>query len=156
MKSFARRVLLLVTALFLVATAALAQSGQGSVEGTVIDSSGAVVPGIAVKLTNTATNLSFTVESNETGYFRFPVIPIGNYDLVAEGKSFAPYMQKGVGVTIGSKINLILTLGVANKQENVEVTGEMPVVETTRSSVSNTVSSRAISELPVNGRNFID
>src|SRR5690348_14393333 len=115
MKSITTRVLLFVTALLFVSAAAFAQSGQGSVEGTVIDSTGAVVPGIAVKVTNTATNQSFTTESNETGYFRFPVIPIGSYDLVAEGKSFAPFTQKAVGVTIGSKVNLIVTMGVANK-----------------------------------------
>jgi hypothetical protein len=130
--------------------------GQGSVEGTVADSTGAVVPGVTLKLTNEATGLSFTAASNEAGYFRFPVVPVGNYDLSAESKSFASFTQKGFAVTVGSKVNLPITMTPATQKEAVEVTGELPVVETTRSNVASTVSDRAISELPVNGRNFID
>src|SRR3954464_10127375 len=134
MKSYLR-VLLALVAVFVVTIGAVAQAGQGSVEGTVTDPSGAVVPGASLKLTNTATNLSFNAASNEAGYFRFPVVPVGSYDLVAEGKSFSTYNQKGVPVTVGSRVNLPITLGLKNKGETVEVTGELPIVETTRSTL---------------------
>jgi outer membrane receptor protein involved in Fe transport len=150
------RVLLVIIAILSVAIHAGAQAGQGSLEGTVLDASGAVIPGVTIKLTNTATNLGFSATSNEAGYFRFPVVPVGNYDLSAEGKSFAPFNQKGVPVTVGARVNVPITLGVANKGETVEVTGELPIVETTRSTLSETVNSAAVSNLPVNGRNFID
>ncbi len=150
------RVLVVLIAAFAFSIAALGQSGQGSVEGTITDASSAVVPNVTVKLTNTATGLGFTANSNDAGYFRFPVVPVGNYDLIAQGKSFAAFNQKNVTVTVGGKVNLPITLGVANKSETVEVTGELPVVETTRSTVSETVNSAAVTNLPVNGRNFID
>jgi hypothetical protein len=150
------RLFIALIAVVLVATCAFAQSGQGSVEGTVSDSSGAVVPSATLKLTNEATGLSFTTVSNEAGYFRFPVVPVGNYDLSAENKSFALYTQKGVQVTVGAKVNLPVALAVASQKDTVEVTGELPVIETTRSNVASTVSQRAVSELPVNGRNFLD
>jgi len=150
------RVLIVLMAIVLVAACAFAQSGQGSVEGTVTDSSGAVVPSAALKLTNEATGLSFTTASNETGYFRFPVVPVGTYDLTAESKSFAPYTQKGFPVTVGGKVNLPISLSLASQKESVEVTGEAPVVETTRTNVASAVSARSVSELPVNGRNFLD
>ena len=150
------RVLLALVATTMFAVSALAQAGQGSVEGTVTDPSGAVVPGVTLKLTNTATNVSFNGTTNDAGYFRFPVVPIGTYDLVAEAKSFAPYQQKGIPVTVGAKVNLPIAVGVSNKAESIEVTGELPIVETTRSTVSETVTSSAVTNLPVNGRNFID
>ncbi len=155
MKAHSRVLIALVIALF-ITTAAFAQGGQGSVEGTVTDASGAVIPGANLKLTNTATNLSFDATTNEAGYFRFPVLPVGNYDLVANGKSFSTVTQKGIPVTVGGKLNIPVTLGVANKNETVEVTGELPVVETTRSTLSETINSAAVNNLPVNGRNFID
>ena len=150
------RVLIALIAVVLVATCAVAQSAQGSLEGTVADSTGAVVPSVDLKLTNEATGQSLTAASNEAGYFRFPVVPVGTYDLTAESKTFANYTQKGVQVTVGSKVNLPITLAVAGQKEAVEVTGELPVIETTRSNVASTVSQRAVSNLPVNGRNFLD
>ncbi|MGZ4788020.1 MAG: TonB-dependent receptor [Terriglobales bacterium] len=150
------RVFIALIAVALVATCAVAQSAQGSLEGTVTDSSGAVLPSVTLKLTNEATGLSLTTASNEAGYFRFPVVPVGTYDLSADSKSFAAYTQKGVQVTVGSKLNLPVTLAVAGQKEAVEVTGELPIVETTRSNVASTIGQRAVSELPVNGRNFLD
>lgn len=155
MKAFLR-VLVALVAITTCAVSVLAQAGQGSVEGTVTDPSGAVVPGVNLKLTNTATNVSFNATTNEAGYFRFPVVPVGNYDLAAEAKSFATYERKGIPVTVGSKVNLPFALGVSNKTETVEVTSELPIVETTRSTLSQTVNAAAVTNLPVNGRNFID
>jgi len=72
----------LLTSLF--STVVFAQVGnQASVEGTVTDPSGAVVPNVAIKLTNTGTGIAFTGMTNDSGYFRFPVIPVGTYELTA-------------------------------------------------------------------------
>ena len=134
----------------------MAQAGvQASLEGTVTDPSGAVVSGAAVKLNNVDTGIGFTTASNDSGYFRFPVVPLGKYELTVDGKSFAPYTQRSIDLTVGAKVNLEIKLGVA-ASENVEVTSTAPIVETTRTSVSSTVDSASVSELPVNGRNFLD
>jgi outer membrane receptor protein involved in Fe transport len=148
---------LLCVLLTLLCTAAVAQVGnQASLEGTVTDSSGAVVPNAAIKLTNTGTGAVFSGTSNDSGYFRFPVIPIGSYDLTANRDGFAAYAAKNIDVAVGAKINIPIALAVAGQKETVVVTGDLPVVETTRTQVSSTVDDHAVSELPVNGRNFMD
>jgi len=75
----------------LLSAVVFAQVGnQASVEGIVTDPSGAMVPNVAIKLTNTGTGAALTGTSNESGYFRFPVIPVGTYELTAESSGFAP------------------------------------------------------------------
>ncbi|HYY69992.1 MAG TPA: carboxypeptidase-like regulatory domain-containing protein, partial [Terriglobales bacterium] len=151
------RVLVCLLAFLLASVVAAAQVGnQASVEGTVTDPSGAVVPDVAIQLTNTGTGAVFTGASNESGYFRFPVVPVGTYELTVQSSGFSPFVLKPVEVAVGAKLNLPVSLGVAGKKEAVEVTGEVPVVETTRTQVSSTVDAASVSDLPVNGRNFID
>jgi Carboxypeptidase regulatory-like domain/TonB dependent receptor len=135
----------------------LAQVGnQASVEGTITDPSGAVVPNVAIKLTNTGTGATFTGTSNESGYFRFPVIPVGTYELTAQSSGFAAYRLTAIDVVVGAKMNIPFSLTMARQQAAVVVTGEVPVVETTRTRVSSLVEERAVADLPVNGRNFMD
>ena len=139
----------------LMAIPALAQS-TGSIEGTVADPSGAVVARANLKATNTETGLVFETTSNEAGLFRFPFLPVGTYDLTAQAAGFGTLTRKAIGVTVGSKISLDLPMTVATQQANVEVTAEVPVVETTRSSVAATVDDKSVANLPTNGRNFMD
>src|SRR5581483_10246656 len=108
------------------------------------------------KLNNTGTGAGFTTVTSDTGYFRFPVIPVGTYELNASRAGFAAYTQKGIDVAVGAKVNLPIALAVAGQTQKIEVTAEQPVVETTRTQVSSTVDDRSVSELPVNGRNFMD
>ncbi|MBI1749894.1 MAG: TonB-dependent receptor [Acidobacteria bacterium] len=129
---------------------------QGSIEGTLLDQSGAAVPAATVAISNRATGVTFNTTSDESGLFRFPVLPIGKYDLKIEKSGFAVVTQKDIVVTVGSKINLTLKMPLAGQSATVTVTGETPLVETTRTSVSGTIADRAIASLPVNGRNFID
>ena len=144
--------------LFLVMVAVIsparAQSaGQGSIEGIVTDPSGAVVPATAVVVRDNSTAATFTATSDDHGFFRFLVLPVGTYDLRAERAGFVPLIQKDVLVTVGARINLLLTLAVAGKAESTEVLST-PLLESTRSQFSTTVESRSIADLPVNGRDF--
>ncbi len=139
------------------APAVLAQGGnQGSVEGTTLDQQGAAVPAVALELRNTATAVVLTSSSDQEGYFRFPVVPVGTYDLTAKKDGFNTLTQKGVTVTVGARLNLSVSLPVASHVSSVVVSGEIPLVETSRSQVSNTVDSQSVSNLPVLGRNFIN
>src|SRR5215468_5489945 len=128
----------------------------GSIEGTIIDPSSAVVAGALLKARNVHTSATFVAASNESGLFEFPVLPAGTYELTVNCAGFAALIQKDVLVTVDARINLVLTLSLASKEESIVVSGGTPIVETTRSRVSTTVDSRSISELPVNGRNFND
>jgi len=148
--------LLAVFALCLVlCSGALAQAGRGTVSGTVSDASGAVLTDSKITATNTATGETFTINSNSDGLFVFPLLPVGPYRIQGTHSGFGTFNQD-VQVTIGAKIDLKMTLPVATGSETVQVSAEAPVVETTRSSVSDTVGDRQIANLPTNGRNFLD
>ena len=134
----------------------LAQLGnEGSIEGTVIDASGAVIPGVMLCVKNAGTSDTFYTTTNELGMFRFPVLPVGSYELVAEHPGFASLIQKNVVVSIGAEINLTLTLLLATGREKVVVSGETPLLESIRSQVSTTVDARSVANLPLNGRTFL-
>ena len=134
---------------------AFAQASQGTVSGTTVDPSGAVLTGSKVTATNSATGETFNVTSNSDGLFVFPVLPVGNYKVEAAHSGFNT-LAENVQVTVGAKIDLKMSLPVATGNQVVEVTGEAPVVETTRTSESDTVSDHQIQNLPTNGRNFLD
>ena len=129
---------------------------QGSIEGTVTDPSGAVVPGATLTATNTATGISQATQSNAEGYYRFIALPVGSYDLTINKAGFAAQTRKGVDVSVGAKISLDIKLGVSTAEQTVNVTEETPLVETTRTQVSTTVDATSVRDLPVNGRNFLD
>lgn len=134
-----------------------AQSGnEGSIEGTVTDASGAVVPGVILKARNLSTSETTATTTNDLGIFRFLVLPAGTYEISADHPGFATLIHNGVTVTVGAKISLALTLRVATHLEKVVTVSETPLVEITRTHVSSAVDERSIDGLPVNGRNFLD
>ncbi len=153
-KRVATLVCLLV--LLLAASFGFAQSlAGGAIEGTVTDSSGAVVPGANLTARNLANGVEYRSTSSDAGLFTFPVLPVGTYEVTAEKQGFTQ-IKTTVNVTVGGKPNLPLVFKVAGSTQEVNVTSEAPLIETTRTQVSNTVNETAIKELPVNGRNFID
>jgi outer membrane receptor protein involved in Fe transport len=132
-----------------------AQSSNGSVSGTVTDDSGAALPGVTVTATNIGTNIARTDVSNSTGNYHIGLLPPGTYHLSAELSGFQTFKVDKVVVNVGTDagLNVKMKVGVA---ETVTVTASAPVIETSRSQVSSVVNEKAIQNLPVNGRNFID
>jgi hypothetical protein len=114
------------------------------------------VNGATLKLRNLATDFVFTATSDQAGNYIFPVVPVGTYEISAEKTGFAPAKQSKFQVQVGNTLSLPLVFRVAGSVESVQVTGEAPLIETTRTSVATNVNDRAIQELPVNGRNFLD
>ncbi len=135
---------------------AFAQSATGSIEGIVVDQSGAVLPGATITVTQPATGLTRTVVADDQGLFHAPLLPVGVYEVSADLQGFTPRKQSDIRLTIGATLSLRLELTLANVAEKVVVTAEQPVIETTRSQQSSTVNETAVQNLPVNGRNFID
>src|SRR5437899_6711550 len=140
----------------LIASCAWGQGNQASLEGTVLDQSGAVLAGVKLTATNTATGIRFVATSDSNGLFAFPVMPVGTYAIEAEHQGFTKLMQKDVQLTVGARLNLTLPMAVAGQSQSVTVTSETPIVETTRSQVSSSVDDVVIESLPTNGRNFIN
>src|SRR5438034_2940856 len=146
-------------ALILAAPAVLhAQSlaAGGAIEGTITDESGAVLPGVNVTIRNTGTGIVRDTHTDAAGVFRAPLLPVGTYEVTAALTGFATTKRPSLVLNIGSVLSIDVALKVAATQEEVTVTAEAPVIETARTQQSSTVNERAVSNLPVNGRNFID
>src|SRR5438874_9747372 len=154
--AFLRCSLAFLFAFFLVSPSARPQGNQGTIEGIVVDPSGAALPGAKLTGTNDATGIRFQTTSDSNGLFTFPVLPVGTYTIEVEHAGFAKLTQKNIALSVGARLNLSLSLSVAGQTQSVTVTDEPPIVETTRSQVSSTVNDVAIENLPTNGRNFIN
>jgi hypothetical protein len=144
------------TFFFSAAPAIRAQGNQAALEGRVVDPSGAGVADAKLTATNAATGIQFEASSDSEGLFTFPVLPVGTYTIEVARSGFSKLEQKGVVLNVGTRLNLTLALSVAGQTQSITVSGEPPIVETTRSQVSATVDAKAIDNLPTNGRNFIN
>ena len=129
--------------------------GGASLNGLVTDPSGAVVAGAKVTAQSPDTGLTRDTESTTAGFYLLR-LPVGTYDISVESKGFKKSETKGLTLGVGATVAVNFSLQVGVATESVDVTGEMPVVETTRTTVSTRVDSIAVADLPVNGRNFID
>lgn len=137
---------------------AQSQATTGNIEGRVLDPQGAVIPDVTVIATNTATGFEKSATADSEGNYRIILLPPGSYDVKTSAPSgFQAATYANVTVTVGGKTPLEISLSLAGAANvTVDVTTEAPVVETTRTSVSSTINERAIQNLPVNGRNYLD
>jgi outer membrane receptor protein involved in Fe transport len=151
-------VLLMSLTLMSASVFAQTQATSGDIEGRVLDPAGAVIPGVTVTATNQATGLEKSATTDEDGNYRIILLPPGSYDVKTSVPSgFRATNFTNVTVTVGGKTPLEIPLALSGTETViVDVTTEAPVVETARTSVSTTINERAIQNLPVNGRNYLD
>jgi outer membrane receptor protein involved in Fe transport len=140
--------------LVITATFTSAQTTTASFQGTVMDSSAAVLPGAQVTASNVETGLKRTTITNETGRFLLSELPPGSYEITVTLPGFETLVRKGMTLTIGQQANLNLSMNVGAVDQQVVVTGDAPIVETTQSAVAGVVEEKRITELPLNGRDF--
>ncbi len=150
--------LVAVTLMVLVPTVALAQSSvtTGQIYGTTKDPTGAVMPGVTVTATNVDTGFARSGVADTSGYYRLGNVPSGNYDVRSELAGFKSEVKRGIVVTLGSSVQVNFDLQVASVEEEIVVTAESPIVETTNPSVTAAVSDQQIQNLPLQGRDFTD
>lgn len=144
-----------ITILLLVSVCAFGQpvAGLGGISGVVRDASGAVVPGAQVVVANEAKGIRRSLETNEAGLFAAPALaPSSGYAVTVSKEGFAPFEAKTIEVLVGQNVSLNVMLQVAATATQVEVSEAAPIVEQTRTGVSQVVNSAQILELPVNGR----
>ena len=134
---------------------AQSQSTGGQIEGTVSDEAGGVLPGVAVTVRNQETGLTRDATTDGSGRFRVPLLPVGTYEVTVKGEGFATSQSKDLVLNIGQTLTVNVTLQVA-AADQILVTAEAPVIEVSRTQQASTVGERAVQNLPVNGRNFID
>ena len=126
------------------------------IAGTVHDASGAVIPGVQIKVTQTATGAVRTAVSNENGQYVFANLPLGPYVLEASQSGFTAYVQKGIVLQVDSNLTIDIPLKVGALGEEVTVEANLAQVETRSTSVGQVVDNLRVSEMPLNGRNPIE
>ncbi len=138
---------------YLFLSALYAADPTGTIAGTVLDPTGAVVATAKVTVTNTQTGLSREMQSASDGGFVFPLLPVGAYKLAVEATGFGRYQQTGLEVTADQSITLPVRLQLGSSTQTVEVTAGAAMVETRSGALSHVVNEKNIVELPLNGRN---
>ena len=152
-----RKLFLLVSLLPLLATLAQAQGAStGDLHVTVQDAKGAAVTNATVTVQDQAKAFSRSTTLNSNGEYRILSLPPGTYVVVVEASGFAKLTAKDVSVTVGQMADLPVALAVAGTQEVITVTSEAELVETQRTSSTDTIGQQRIDNLPINGRNYIN
>lgn len=147
-----------IVALTLLSAALQSQTeiGGASLNGTITDPSGAAVGGARITVKSPATGLTRTTSSTNAGLYSFSRLPVGAYELSVEMQGFKTLSRKGIDLGVGAVVTLDLRMELGAVSDTVSVTDEAPILEATRTTTSTSVSARAVADLPVNGRNFID
>src|SRR6058998_699229 len=131
-----------------------AQNFSAAISGVVHDTTGAVIPGVTVTAKHTESGLTRTVLTNENGNYRMPTLPVGAYEVSADIPGFKPLVRSGINLSVAQEIVLNLTLEVGTTAEQVTVTGEAPLVNTTLASTAGLITGEQLKDLPLNGRSF--
>ena len=130
-----------------------AQTSTGSIRGAIRDSSGAVVPDVAVTLTQVTTNVARSTVTNVDGRYVFPFLPPSTYRVEARKQGFGSFVRDNLVIDVNLAATVDINLQVGAAAQTVTVTAETPLLETSTSSLGEVVTSTQINELPTNGRN---
>ena len=145
-------VCLAVTTLLLLPTTLPAQGTGGRILGRIADPSGAVLAHVKVVATNEATGVSRDTDSNDSGDYSFPEVPVGVYSLSFELTGFKKDLRHSVSVDLNQVVTLNMVMQIGRAQEVVDVTAEAPLVDTTSTQLGAIMGSREVSNLPLNSR----
>ena len=133
----------------------MAQS-TAQLTGTVVDPSDAVIPGVKLVCKSIETGFTATASTNSAGLFRFPELPVGQYELTASHDGFATLARGGIELLTGQTLDVTLSLRLGQASQTVEVDERLPLVQSTTSEVQTSVDSRQMADLPLNGRNAFE
>lgn len=138
-----------------LSTSLLLGQATASFSGTISDKAGAVISGASVRVTSQATGLTRDVKTDDSGHYIVPLLPIGLYVLQVKAEGFGPVEQKDVRLQVDEQRELNFTLQPASVSTSVEVNATEVAVETSTPSLGQVITSEQVSELPLNGRNFV-
>jgi hypothetical protein len=131
-----------------------AASGTASMSGSVLDPSGAVMPGVDVEVRNVGTNTARNLQSNDVGRWEAIGLPPGDYEVKATKQGFATLLRKGITLSVGERALVDLTLQVSSTATTMTVDANTAVVETEKTDVSTVVNLTDVMNLPMNGRRW--
>ncbi|MBW8861444.1 MAG: TonB-dependent receptor [Acidobacteria bacterium] len=151
-----RKIAVFIVWALALSAAAFAQStaANGAIEGTILDTSGAVLPGVTVTITNVGTGAERSVTTNEKGLYRAPLLPLGKYRVVAELQGFKKFEQTDISLSVGQTATVNATLSVGTVSETITVSSsDMPALDIARIDVGHTMSDLEVHNLPLVARN---
>lgn len=151
----AGQLVILLAVLFSAPKAILAQLTTADILGTVTDATGAVVPNADVVLTNLGTNEKRTGTTNGSGDYTFTLLPVGHYSISVKAPGFEASITKDLSVEAGDRARDDVHLQLGSETTTIEVTASSPLLQADSATVSSTVTAKAVQDLPLNGRNFV-
>jgi len=147
--------LLLAAALFGLVPFAAAQT-TSTIRGRVTDKQGGAVGGAEVRVTGKDVAAEQTMQTNAAGEYQLPALVAGTYTLTVSKEGFRKQIFTGLEVTLNRVLEIDVQLEVGSSHEQIEVSGEVPLLETQSSAQSTTITPRQITDIPLNGRNYLD
>src|SRR5882672_6534751 len=149
-----KRLVFAILVVLLLAAAANAQTFRGSINGTVVDPSGAAVPNAAVKATENTTGIDHNTVTTSEGAFSFQDIPLGFYKVTVTAAGFPVYTVDKVEVTAGKIYSLPVNLRMQQQSTTVEVSAAALTLDTSTATQNMTIASDVVGDIPLNGRDF--
>lgn len=132
-----------------------AQVDTATIAGTLHDQTGAAVPSATIRIVENATNATTILHSDSKGEYVSPPLHVGNYSVIAEARGFKTARRDNVTLQVQDRLRIDFDMQVGQVNESVVVSSEAPPIQTDTSSLGQVLSSRAITELPLNGRDYI-
>jgi len=151
----AGRLFLFVVLLITATCAAKAQLTTADIVGTVTDATGAVVPNASVVIKNLGTNETRTGQSNGSGEYTFTLLPVGHYSITVKAPGFQASVTRDEAVEAGDRARADVHLQLGAETTTIEVDASTPLLQADNATVSSTVTARAVQDLPLNGRNYV-
>ncbi|HWB83190.1 MAG TPA: carboxypeptidase-like regulatory domain-containing protein [Bryobacteraceae bacterium] len=148
-----RQLFVVGTAVLMLAALGVAQESRGTISGTVTDPQGAVVPGAAVTVTNTGTNVSNKTQTNQAGYFEVTLLNPGSYSVTIEASGFKTLVRSGLDLQTGGRLDLPMHVEVGQAVQSVEVTGQAPLLDVTTAGSGRVLDNRDVTQLPYTAMN---
>jgi hypothetical protein len=145
-----------IAALILLVIPAVAQLPTGTILGVAKDTSGGVLPNATVTITNVDTQSKRVVTTGDDGFYRVPELAVGHYEVKGEHAGFKTETRRGITLEVTQQAVINLDFQVGSAEQQVVVTGEAPLINTQDATLGGTVSETKMTELPLNGRNYID
>jgi carboxypeptidase family protein len=127
----------------------IAQEARGTITGKVADSNKSVLAGVIVKVTNVAMGTTFTLKTNDEGFYQAPYLIPGTYQVTAEATGFKRFVRDGILLRVNDTIQIDIELEVGALDQTVTVTADAPLLDTASASMGAVVDSRRVAELPI-------
>ncbi len=152
---YVRLLVVLLAVGFMSPLAVRCQVSTGDILGNINDPSGAALPGATIVLTNTQTQEHHTIKSDQAGEYVFTLLQPGEYSIDVSASGFKPSKVPVIALSAGDRRRVVVAMTVSGVEQRVEVSATPPSLETDSSVLSTAVSQRAVQDLPLNGRNFV-